>query len=267
MKARIISYMGDGSALQQKRLAWHNRQLDWLLARGLEVVVFDQDYKESWYRSDPAITYARYKGPLLRPGPARNELLRDFYASGETWTVMADNDSVLVDEMDGHAIFSLLPEVADNIYIFSPINGAIRGYPWKAKPDFFADFLVFERLVDLKGSFWFLRKPPDPIWFHDMEIGEDGDFVYQFVQQGLGTFQCHNIALREFAAYEGSSTLYDMETRKTVHAKAKAFFAGTFPGMRYENGRLNKHAFIARFWQGPRGHTIEKGYRKPPTGM
>lgn len=267
MKARVISYMGDIGALQQKRLALHNRQLDWLLARGLEILVFDQGYQESWYRSDPGITYARYKGPLLRPGPARNELLKEFYASSETWTVMADNDSVLVDERDGHTIFGLLPQVADNIHIFSPVNGAIRGYPWKAKPDFFADFLVFERHVELKGSFWFLRNPPEPLWFRDMEIAEDGDFVFQAVMAGLGVFQCHNIALNEFAAYEGSSTLYDMETRKTVHAKAKAFFAETYPGMRFANGRLNKREFIARFWQGPHGHTIEKNYRQPPTGM
>ena len=259
MKARIISYMGEGETLQGKRLAWHNRQLDWLLERGLEIVVFDQGYKENWYRSDSHIAYGRYKGPLLRPGPARNPLLDDFYARDEeTWTVMADNDSILLDEMDGQTIFDLLPGLADNIHLFSPVNGAIRGYPWKAKPDFYADFLVFERLVDLKGSFWFLRKPSEPIWFRDMEIGEDADFVYQLVQQGYGTFQCHNIALREFAAYDGSSTLYDMEYRKAVHAKTKAFLAETYPGMRYENGRLNKRDFINRFWQGPRGHTIEK---------
>jgi len=258
MKVRIISYMGEGEALQQKRLDWHNRQLDWMLERGLEVVVFDQGYKDNWYRSDSAITYARYNGPLLRPGPARNCLLEEFYASDEAWTVMADNDSVLIDEMDGHAIFDLLPQIGDNIYIFSPINGAIRGYPWKAKPDFFADFLLFERLVDLKGSFWFLRKPPDPIWFRDMEIGEDADFVYQFVQHGMGAFQCHNIALREFAAYDGSSTLYDMDYRREVHVKAKEFFANTYPGMRFESGRLNKREFIAKFWQGPKGHVIEK---------
>ena len=102
MKARIISYMGEGEALQRKRLAWHNQQLDWLLERGLEIVVFDQGYRENWYRADPAITYARYKGPLLRPGPARNPLLEDFYASGETWTVMADNDAILLDQMLVH---------------------------------------------------------------------------------------------------------------------------------------------------------------------
>lgn len=256
MKARIISYMGEGEELQRKRLAWHNQQLDWLLERGLEVVVFDQGYREDWYRSDPAITYARYKGPLLRPGPARNPLLEDFYASGETWTVMADNDAILLDQMDGHAIFGLLPKVAENIHIFSPINGAVRGYPWKDEPAFFEHYLVFERHVELKGSFWFLRQPPTPLWFRDMMIGEDGDFVFQAVMAGLGVFQCHNIALREFAGQ--ASTLFDIETRKRVHAEGKAFFADTYPGMRFEKGKLHKKDFITRYWQGPRSHTIAK---------
>lgn len=257
MKARIISYMGEGETLQRKRLDCHNRQLDWLLERGLEIVVFDQGYKENWYRSDSHIAYGRYKGPVLRPGPARNPLLDDFYArEEETWTVMADNDAVLLDEMDGRAIFDLLPGIADNIHLFSPVNGALRGYPWKAKPDFYADFLVFERYVELKGSFWFLRKPPEPLWFRDIAAGEDGDFAFQVVMAGLGVFQCHNIALNEFAMQ--TSTLFDMERRKALHAASKASFAETYPGMRYENGRLNKRDFISRFWQGPRGHTIEK---------
>ncbi len=264
MKARIISYMGEGEELQRKRLAWHNQQLDWLLERGLEVVVFDQGYRENWYRGDSTITYARYKGPLLRPGPARNPLLEDFYASDETWAVMADNDAVLLGEADHRTIFDLLPQVADNIYIFSPVDGAVRGYPWRLKPDFFSDFLVFERHVELKGSFWFFRKPPQPIWFQDFTVGEDGDFVFQAVMAGLGVFQCHNIGLHEFASQ--TSTLFDMETRKRAHAEVKAHFAATYPGMRYANGRLNKHEFITRFWQGPRGHTVEKGYRQPPMG-
>jgi hypothetical protein len=40
---------------------------------------------------------------------------------------MADNDSILLDEMDGQTIFDQLPGIADNIHLFSPINGAIRG--------------------------------------------------------------------------------------------------------------------------------------------
>lgn len=44
-----------------------------------------------------------------------------------------------------------------------------------------------------------------------------------------------------------------------MHAEGKAFFADTYPGMRYENGRLNMHEFITQFWQGARGHTIDTG--------
>ncbi|HVI51220.1 MAG TPA: hypothetical protein VM661_08435 [Candidatus Sulfotelmatobacter sp.] len=258
MKVRIISYMGDGQDIQRSRLEWHNKQLDWLLARGLDVTIFDQGYKEGWYRSDPSITYARYHGPLLRPGPARNCLLEDFYAGDEDWTVMADNDSVLIDQMDGHSIFSLVPQIQENIYIISPINGALRGYPWRAKPDFFSDFLVLERHVELKGSFWFLRKPPEPIWFNDLDICEDGDFVYQFVRKGLGSFYCQNIALREFASGPSSSTLFTPKQRKALLDVAKEKLAATHDCMRFANGRLNKRGFIDKFWQGPSGHIIEK---------
>lgn len=258
MKVRIISYMGDGEAMQRNRLAWHNKQLDWLLERGLEVAVFDQGYQQNWYRSDRAITYARYHGPVLRPGPARNHLLEEFYSGDEAWTVMADNDSILLDEMDGHSVFNLVPQIQDNIFIISPINGALRGYPWRAKPDFHSDFLVLERHVELKGSFWFLRKPPEPIWFNDIEICEDGDFVYQFIRQGLGSFCCQNIALREFASAAASSTLYKPNERKALLDLSKSQLAAKYDGMRFENGRLQKRDFIGKFWQGPNGHIIDK---------
>jgi len=244
LAAYIISYLGEGK-VRETRLEHHNRQIDWLLKNkpDMPIHILAQHYKETEYRNEDNIDYTIIPKDhdVLRPGPARNVLLRDYYDSDYDMCIFLDNDSVLYDtkehHMEGGKIFETLENVWDNklirecVDLFVPIVPRWEPFSkmYRENKEMIDNNLVFRRTGILKTSLWFFKNISKHknmrIYFDESfdEI-EDGEFIMAAVAEGLGTYKCMNIVLNEFAGGPENSTLFSEEDGTNTRSNNSNFY-------------------------------------------
>lgn len=231
LAAYIISYLGKGK-VRETRLVHHNKQIDWLLKNksDLDINILAQHYEEGEYRTESNIHYTIIPKDhdILRPGPARNVLLEEYYDSDYDMCIFLDNDSILYDtkdhHMEGGKIFESLEKIwdddlmQDHVDLFTPIVPRWEPFTkmYKENKELIDSALVFKRTGILKTSLWFFKnvaKHKDMKLFFDESFDEieDGEFIMAAVAAGLGTYKCMNIVLNEFSGGPENSTLFSEE--------------------------------------------------------
>lgn len=215
-KIYIISWLGRDDAMRAKRLAYHQRQLEWVHKQGLQPVVLAQDYELD--ELQPNVDY-RHHSKML-PGFARDILLKEFYASDDDYAIFADDDAVL-HEGQQHALsrdfvelFNSVPmDKLTDIDCFVPLNPARVPFnkTYNSDPTLYKNNFVFARTVALKGSFFVvknLRKYHNKEIYFDQQYfqqpdgkmigGADIDFGLQILNNNLGLYCLTNTVLKEF---------------------------------------------------------------------
>jgi len=241
----IISYLGNEQQ-QTKRLAIHNRQLDWALSQGLTPVVFAQQYQPEWFRD--GVEYIKHDGPLLRQIEARNILLDHFYMSDQDFGMFADNDCYLYSGAKyGYNdtfvdTFRNIPlENLQAIDLFVAINPKNQPFTksfetykdlykthWRFTPAFVASGLFVMRNIKKHYN--------DTVYFDPAMINpdrsiiacEDQDFPIQLIMKGYGTFVCNNIVMKEEGATTSTWTENDKAIRREKTKEGHDFISKKF---------------------------------------
>lgn len=215
--AYIISWFGDPSKpdLIDRRRKIHQEQLEWCWARRITPVVFAQNYEDDWY-SDGDVVYIKHQGDVLLPGPARNRLLKRFYASDNDIGLFLDNDTTLYQgAQHGNSthIIEILRDMTtvdfEGVDILAAINPARTPFSGEIANDEYKDNLVLNRTYRFNGACFFLKNQSDPMFqFYFDEDNferEDGtlitceeyDFCITALRHGCGCYVTHDIILRE----------------------------------------------------------------------
>ncbi len=263
MIARIISWMGSDLALQNKRVEYHRRQVEWLLDVGItEIVIVAQEYKPDWYIDDPRIRYINVPN-AIGASSARNLLLNDFYDGSDEWSFFADNDCILSDRQNGRTIFCQLDKITDeNIYIVMPMNGRNAGdnynFLWSEFPDTYNNSLSFTKLWDLSTGLWFFRRPKTKLYFDcSCTVMEDGAFALEAIRNGMGVFKCENILIRDLSGANNSTLFKSNKDRIEKMVHAKKWLANKFPGLTLnDKGHLSRREFAKTHWTWPTKYLV-----------
>lgn len=265
--AGIISYMGHSKETQEKRLEVHNQQLDWFKQQKFtkkDLWIVSQKYQKDWYRKKDATYYdAWFEEAKLKPGAARNYLLRMFYDSDADWIILADNDSILDERNKGDIIDWLRNNDQDQVHCFVPVAPNVPGQgAWKEyfeQKTALEDYWVFER-GKTKTSFMFLKNLKKhygfELFFDEGErflSGEDWAFGIELIQAGFRAMWCRNIVLKEMGGMKHSGT-WKPEGDSKGHAEYQPLlresFAREFGDLGVEDtGELSMRRFYQKFPQ------------------
>lgn len=230
----IISWFGNDD-VRDKRIEYHQKQIEWARKNNLDIYVFSQEYQPNEFID--GVNYLNHNNTnVLLPAEARNICLQHFYASNCDYAIIADNDSILHDgEQHGDSkdfveIFNSIPfDELKEVDFFFPLNpGKIPFTKTFQKNNFqFENFLIFERNTDSKGSFCVLKNLKkhynDTIYYDEINFmtkdrqiitHEDVDFGLQILDNGYGCYMLKNIILKEFAS--SASTWTDSTERSMV---------------------------------------------------
>jgi hypothetical protein len=268
--AYIISWFGKDN--REKRKEYHDIQVQWMLDKGLNVVILSQHYNKEEYFEHENVRYI--DGPsdtVLTPGQARNVLLKDFYNSDVDFAIFADNDSVLYDHCDG-------PEFINHInlnwdkYSFvdmaMPINPRNEPFNkrYKEEHELYFNNHVFKKTGNCKGSLFFLKNTKK---HYDKEIynadefdngpdggilgGEDGDLALQFIVNGLGVYKFENVVLKEMGSDTYSTWSKDADHRNSITDPMHEMWYERYKqhGMEIKNKRIQRRNFMKKNFKRP----------------
>ena len=213
----IISWFGsrDNIELREYRKKIHQRQLEWCKQHALHPVILAQDYNDDEYNSEA--TYVKVDdSKLLLPGPARNELLKLFYASDNEYGVFADNDTILYQAPqhgDSSTFIELLRSKTlnefKNVDIIAALNPAQTPFSAEISKDVYRTHLVFKLTYKFNGPMFFLKnfaKDNSVKIFFDgtnferdgaLVNGEEFDFCCSALMYGHSVYHTHQAIYNE----------------------------------------------------------------------
>ena len=233
----ILSWFGN-EKVRDKRIEYHNNQLDWCLEQKLKVVILPQKYNKNEYRYDTNITYLKEPLELLGPSKGRNLLYKEYWNSNLDYAIFADNDCIInPDKGDGKDFLLHMNtnfSKYDRIDIMIPIDPgkdttAQDIHRLEKNKDLYDYNHVFSRSLQLKGSMFFIRniKKAYGLEYYHPEVydeiqsngtimgGEDNDLAFWFCSKKLGVCHFHNLILLEWARKLSTWTPND-KTRKML---------------------------------------------------
>lgn len=211
MRMYIISWLGDDTS-RETRLNIHERQIEWGLDKGLDVVVNSMEYEPSEYNDN-----VRYIGDdkLRPPGESRNILLEDFYKSSDDYCILADNDSVFRDISEFDFLSSFHDQMDDILKqplgVITPLNSVRLPFnkEYNSKKEWYDGNMVFEKLTHSKGSLFIVKNFKkfglEPLYFDSAFTDENGkmipeedvEFGLHSIIKGYGCYFSRNIVLKE----------------------------------------------------------------------
>jgi hypothetical protein len=213
-KIYIISWFGEGEQVE-KRMKFHDNQLNWCFENDIQPVVFAQNYKPEYYRDN--VEYIKYTGQVLRFGEARNELLKLFYNSDDDFAIFADNDAYLYKGEKYGANDTFVQTMRDtdvskfkHVDCFYPINPAFvpfskdlikhkltDSYSWRFKPGYIAAQMFV--LKNLKKHHNKEIYYDDNFVLADRSIlpCEDQDFPINLIHNNMTCFVCSNLIKKD----------------------------------------------------------------------
>lgn len=265
----IISYFGHTPEVRSRRRKIHNFQLRWFRNAGFdktEVFVASQNYLPTEYKRSYA-TYldCEFPNATLKPGAARNFLLKQFYNSDADWFILADNDSVLDKRNMGDIISWLKDNDLADIQCFVPVAPNVPGQgAWKQyfedKSEQLNAHWIFER-GKTKTSFLFLKNLKKHYGFEQyfdegklFQSGEDWAFGIDLQIKGYRAMWCRNILLREIGGMKTSGTwkpagcnLTHSDYQPILNTALSSVYANH--GIQIKNSQLSMREFYKKYPQ------------------
>lgn len=259
----IISWFGNEEKQIAKRREYHTKQIDWFLEKGLKMVILPQFYESDWYYDHKDVTYIESGHErLLKPGEARNILLKHYYATTDLWAIFADNDAVLREVDETLTIFDdLLTTNFRFVDLFVPIDPRKSPFnsTWDNNKKFFEENYNFHSFMGIKGSLFFLRNlkiaygvehynnarfdnRADGTLLH----GEDSDFAINLVANGMGSYKCMNLVLNEYGGGSVSTWAADDSVRTEQDEERDAIWQETY-GAKGLKKNANGHNWMEFF--------------------
>lgn len=261
--AYIISYLPKDD-LRAKRLEIHNKQIDYWLSKGLNVLVYAQGYEQQDFRED--VRYiVNSKTTIDRPGPARNVLLREFYESDEDFCLLLDNDIILYEGekyCDSDNIVQILKDIPlenlQGVDAFEPLNPTQTPFSafFAEKSEILSKNLFFKRRPNISGQSLFIRNfkkmGEEPLFYSDwfdektkkIIMGEDVAFGLELTKRGKGVYSLMN-AVRKDMGWTLSSWCKNSEARKQAFDNLKTTLSSL--GVDMKNGNLDWAGFANRY--------------------
>lgn len=232
MKAYIISYFGDKLETQWRRQALHYQQLCCLLQQpGIdEIVVLAQDYNKLMkngvvtrpahylFLEHPRIRYIE-QSDVLKPGAARNVLIKDFNQTADLWAMFLDNDAIVDPRWHGTDVVNIiernakeLANIASILSVMSPRHQPYNEY-LTANEELLKTYLPLHKTNYNKTTLFFLRNETvigrEPILF-DKALPCLEDYEYQARQLAMGgaIYQMRSVVMNDMGCNEKHSTLF-----------------------------------------------------------
>lgn len=251
----IISYLPDGK-LRFKRLGNHQIQLNWLLHLGFtDIRVFSQNYNYNDYTHNPCITY--YDIPARNIAYARNQVLKDFYASENLSAFFADDDAILYEHAMGKEVFHKIerefandnPTDVDVFSFLNPVDQPFNAEYARGEYDYTTQ-LVFQRKPHFPTQFFWMRNLKQVHGFepyfdeslHEPELigGEDNEFFIHCYTQNLGTYVCWNGVIKVMGGMNASTWCPSIDNRRDSVVKLREYIAKQYGeyGVEYVNDQL-----------------------------
>jgi hypothetical protein len=228
MKIHITNYLGNdaqanktGTTIRQSR----ERTLGLVLNalndhwQGVEVVLWNQQPYQPKHRN------VRVIDTLPQPvASARNEILRNFYASDDDWCAIFDNDIGVYhdgkDRLDTNEFIAnpqkILNQLTGKVAAFAPFfpqqtpyNAIRNGNKWSSDV---SNNWVFQSTIHLNGLVFHsnYKKLFNQEFYYDetLDIMDDLDFAIQLWRAGLFVGKLQNVFMKE---YSNKSTIFKTE--------------------------------------------------------
>jgi len=232
MKAYIISYFGEKLETQQRRQALHYQQLCCLLQQpGIdEIVILAQDYDKLMkngvvtrpahylFLEHPRIRYIT-QSDVLKPGGARNRLIKEFNKTNDHWAMFLDNDAIVDPRWHGTDVVDIiernavgLAKIASVLSVMSPRHQPYTEY-LTANARLLETHLPLVKTNYNKTTLFFLRNErlvgKAPVLF-DEDLPCLEDYEYQARQLALGgaIYQMKSVVMNDMGCNEKFSTLF-----------------------------------------------------------
>jgi hypothetical protein len=253
-----ISYFPDDASIRKKRIVNHRKMLDYWVSRA-NVLVYAQNYEETDF--DPRVKYITNNGPVLRPGPARNELLKVFYSTTQDYGVFVDDDITLYEGekyCDSDNIIDVLRKmpILKGVGMFAPLNPTqtpFSDFYQQNETDLRAK-LMFKRQANLSGACLFLKNVKK---HHDVELyypdlkdsngkvvmGEDILFSIEACRKGIFPYTLLN-CVRKDLGWTASTWVSDDEHRKQSFDKLKEILINNGIQVKGKNKNLDWSGFM-----------------------
>ena len=244
MKAYIISYFGEKLETQWRRQALNYQQLCCLLQQpGIdEIVVLAQDYdklikngvvtrpEKYLILEHPRIRYI-WQSDVLRPGAARNVLMKEFNKTQDHWAMFLDNDAIVDPRWHGTEVVNIIEknaaELAKRASVLSPCSPRHQPYTefLTENKEVLETHLPLQKLNYNKTTLFFLRNETlqgkEPIFF-DETLPSLEDYEYQARQLAAGgaIYQLRSVIMNDMGCNEKHSTLFpgkDGESNRTEY--------------------------------------------------
>lgn len=250
----IITYKSDKWSDKEwaKRYTNHKTQVEYFLRKGLNVYIFAQNYSEDLKVS--GVTYLEWDGVRRLPGDARNVCLKHFYNSDQDFTLLMDDDVVLletvykqphldsinfINEFRNYSIVDL-----KNIDVFSTLQPKFDPYGviFSKNKNLMMDYWVFKRRPQLTGQFVFIKnisKHKNKEVFYPenwassdggVRYGEDQAFTIDCQLNGLNCFQLENIVFKDMGLLLSThAPTKDKEAMKAAYIQCKLDMLDRYP--------------------------------------
>ena len=234
MKIHITNYLGNdaqanksGTTIRQSRERTLGLVLDALTNhwRGVEVVLWNQQPYQ------PKLRNVRVIDTLPQPvASARNEILRNFYASDDDWCAIFDNDIGVYhdnkDRLDTNEFIDnpkkILDQLTGKVAAFAlffprqtPYDAIKSGGKWTN--DVLTNW-VFESTINLNGLVFhsnYKKLFGKEFWYDEaLDVWEDVDFAIQLQQAGLFVGKLQNVFMKE---YSNKSTIFKVQPTIMTH--------------------------------------------------
>lgn len=232
MKAYIISYFGDKLETQWRRQALHYQQLCCLLRQpGIdEIVVLAQDYDKLMKNNvvtrpphyllleHPRIRYIE-QSDVLKPGGARNRLIKEFNETNDHWAMFLDNDAIVDPRWHGTECVNIierngtaLANIASVLSVMSPRHQPYTQYLTTNEELLKTHLPLLKRNYN-KTTLFFLRNETvlgrEPVLF-DENLPQLIDYEYQARQLAAGgaIYQMQSVVMNDMGCDEKHSTLF-----------------------------------------------------------
>tara|TARA_B100000424_G_C22902310_1_gene479913 strand:+ start:230 stop:1345 length:1116 start_codon:yes stop_codon:yes gene_type:complete len=196
MKVYIISWFGLRNKKEKReyRKQIHKEQVEWLLEKGHEPIVFYQDYDDDEFLPNVEYLDGGYNNKQMAQPFGRNVLMEHFYKTDDDYAVFADNDAIWRDDLFDYDIVERIDNRSKDLvrkvdFIVSlnpqwhPFNKSI-----KDEKERYDNYFVFEKTGwQMKESIYimanFKKHYGKSIWYDPTNFVDENN---KFIQVGEG---------------------------------------------------------------------------------
>lgn len=245
MKVYIPSYFGKDPKLVAKRIAIHNKQIDWLLQSDIitDIIVCSQDYPENVKLIHKKIHYI--DALASSPAIARNVLLKYHYKTGDKICMFLDNDITT----DNYSI-DMFIKISEELTNHTDWN-LLCMYPYGISKETTSlpECLTFARLPHLSSACFFMNGIYDLFFDESLRDMEDMEFAMHALTKKFSYYEIQKYCL--FKHSSSGSVIYEkgIRNRKIEYDVIRTQIRERYDGIVKGMGFSSMHNFINSFKQ------------------